>query len=104
MASEVTREKLLALPKAELHVHLDGSLRPSSMLELASNLGVTLPATAAPELALAMRYRSKVEQVIELFARGATGKASRARRRTPSGGCAGPGDAVQDRALSQLDR
>ena len=55
MTTEVTRERLLALPKAELHVHLDGSLRPSTMLELASNLGVTLPASSAPELALAMR-------------------------------------------------
>ncbi len=41
MGSELTREKLLALPKAELHVHLDGSLRPSTMLELASALGCT---------------------------------------------------------------
>ena len=55
MGAELTREELHALPKAELHVHLDGSLRSSTMLELASTAGVRLPASDPDELALAMR-------------------------------------------------
>jgi adenosine deaminase len=39
----LTRELIARLPKAELHVHLDGSLRPETMLDLARASGVELP-------------------------------------------------------------
>ena len=35
----------LGLPEAELHCHLDGSLRPRTVLELAEEQGVKLPTT-----------------------------------------------------------
>lgn len=39
----LTPELIHRLPKAELHVHLDGSLRPTTMVELAATTGVALP-------------------------------------------------------------
>ena len=50
---EITREFLEAIPKTDLHVHLDGSLRLSTILELAEQQGVKLPGGATTEKALA---------------------------------------------------
>ena len=47
---ELTREFIQKLPKAELHCHLDGSLRVSSIIEIAAAEGVTLPTTDPIEL------------------------------------------------------
>jgi adenosine deaminase len=40
----ITREFVRALPKCDLHLHLDGSLRLGTLVELARQYGVELPA------------------------------------------------------------
>ena len=46
----LTRELIGRLPKAELHVHLDGSLRPGTMIDLARKEKVALPSYEAEPL------------------------------------------------------
>jgi adenosine deaminase len=54
MTSPIPREWLLALPKAELHCHLDGSLRPATLLELGREYGQPMPGDTAEEVAAHM--------------------------------------------------
>lgn len=63
MSLRVTPALIDALPKAELHVHLDGSLRPETMLELAAAAGKPLPAHDAASLAAVMRADDSADLV-----------------------------------------
>jgi adenosine deaminase len=51
----LTRELIGRLPKAELHTHLDSSLRPETMMELARDVGFELPARDPAALRRFMR-------------------------------------------------
>src|SRR5437764_15136167 len=48
--SETLERYLRAVPKAELHVHLEGSIRPATLLALAERNHVELPARTVAEM------------------------------------------------------
>ena len=50
----LSEQLLRRLPKTDLHVHLDGSMRLPTVLELARDQGVELPAHDLPGLRAAM--------------------------------------------------
>ena len=57
----ISREFVLALPKTDLHVHLDGSIRIKTLIELANEYSVTLPSYTEEglrELVFKDRYES----------------------------------------------
>lgn len=57
---------LRAAPKAELHVHLEGAIRPATLLALARRNGVTLPADTVAGLRDWFVYRD-FQRFIEVF-------------------------------------
>ena len=61
---------LAAAPKVLLHDHLDGGLRPATLIDLADQIGHVLPATDADELAawfVASAESGSLERYLETF-------------------------------------
>ena len=65
----VTREMIRQLPKVEVHDHLDGSLRPQTIIELAAESGVELPSDDPAELA-AWFHRGADRKSLSLYLEG----------------------------------
>src|SRR3546814_2095437 len=65
-ASREERAAFIAgLPKAELHLHIEGSLEPELMFELAQRNHVAIPFGSVEEVRAAYAFRSE-EQTSEL--------------------------------------
>lgn len=65
MASKLSLETIQKLPKTDLHVHLDGSLRLSTILELAEKQRVELPAPDEDGLKRAMNLGKDCGSLVE---------------------------------------
>lgn len=70
MLKKLNRALIHALPKAELHCHLDGSLRVQTVIELAAEQGLPLPAYTAdalkPHLSVSMAG-GNLESYLKVF-------------------------------------
>ncbi len=61
----ISKKLIQALPKAELHCHLDGSLRISTILELAEEQNISLPADNEVGLKNILIVKDRVESLEE---------------------------------------
>src|SRR6187402_1306731 len=56
---------IIALPKVSLHDHLDGGLRPQTIIELADEIGLEIPATESNALAQWFAEKSDSGSLVE---------------------------------------
>ena len=61
---------ILGLPKAELHIHIEGSLEPELMFALAGRNGITLPYADVEALRRAYAF-SRLQDFLDIYYQGA---------------------------------
>ncbi len=62
---------LAAMPKAELHIHIEGSLEPELIFALAQRNGVALPYAGVEELRRAYAFTS-LQSFLDIYYAGAS--------------------------------
>ena len=67
---ELSHEWLNALPKVELHMHLEGSLEPELMFELAQRNNIELPFASVDHLRRAYAF-SNLQDFLDIYYQGA---------------------------------
>jgi adenine deaminase len=64
------REFILRLPKAELHLHIEGTLEPEMAFQLAAKHGVTLPYAGVEDMRRAYQF-SDLQSFLDIYYAGA---------------------------------
>lgn len=67
--NDVTRDWVRSLPKAELHLHIEGSLEPELMFELAARNGIELPFRSVAEIRAAYEF-TKLDDFLAIYYQG----------------------------------
>ena len=60
---------IAALPKAELHLHIEGSLEPELMFELARRNGIAIPFASVEEVRAAYAF-SNLQDFLDIYYQG----------------------------------
>ena len=68
---------IATMPKAELHMHIEGSIDPASLLELARRNGVELPFRTVEEISATYEFEN-LQGFLDMYYRGLTVMRSRA--------------------------
>ncbi len=71
IASDRIPDLLRAMPKAELHIHIEGSLEPELIFELAQRNGVSLPYASVEELRSAYAF-TNLQSFLDIYYAGAS--------------------------------
>jgi adenosine deaminase len=69
-AARVSEAFLRALPKAELHIHIEGSLEPGQMFEMARRNGIDLPYASVDALRAAYAF-TDLQSFLDIYYAGA---------------------------------
>src|SRR5580765_999438 len=70
MTNPDTRAALIdRLPKAELHLHIEGSLEPEMLFDLAARNGVSIPFASAAEVRAAYSF-SNLQDFLDIYYQG----------------------------------
>src|SRR4051794_36093816 len=64
-------ELLRAMPKAELHIHIEGSLEPELIFEMAKRNGVAIPYASVEDLRKAYAF-TNLQSFLDIYYAGAS--------------------------------